>query len=262
MEPAITPPPYHFALLSLFPAMFDGLRQESLIGKAIEAGIVEIAVHNWRLWTTDRHQVVDDEPFGGGPGMVIKPEPLLACLRQVRARLPAGTRTVLLSPAGQLFRQETAIRWSQGPGVVLLCGRYEGFDARIEAHVDEIVSIGDYVLNGGEVAAMAIIEAVARLLPGVVGNAASLQDESHSAGLLEHPHYTRPREFEGVAIPEVLTSGHHAEIARWRLRQSLLRTWQRRPELLQGYKMNKKDAAWLAERIAELTPQAEPKGAD
>jgi tRNA (guanine37-N1)-methyltransferase len=241
---------FGFDVLTLFPAVLAGLRQESLIGKAIESGGVDICLHNWRDWTTDRHHVVDDIPYGGGAGMVLKPDVVVRCLRDVRAQRPAGVRTVLLSPAGTPLRQPMAEAWAQTAGLILLCGRYEGFDARIEDHVDEVVSIGDYVLNGGEVAAMVVIEAVARLLPDVIGNAASLQEESHTDGLLEHPQYTRPRDFEGATVPAELLSGHHGEIARWRRRQRLLRTLARRPDLfaavLPTLQLDRKDRAWLA----------------
>ncbi len=244
---------YAFDILTLFPGLFDGLRQESLLGKALQTGVVELATHNFRQWATDRHNTVDDEPFGGGPGMVLKPDVVVRCLREVRQKRP-GAKVVLLSPAGRLFKQETAVAWAKLPGLILLCGRYEGFDARVEDEVDEVVSIGDYVLNGGEVAAMVIVEAVGRLLPGVIGNAASLNEESHSTALLEAPHYTRPREFEGRSVPAELLSGNHAEIARWRLRQSLQRTRERRPELLAGLDTrawSKKDRQWWAEQTGE-----------
>lgn len=259
--PLVMPLPtdtFGFDVLTLFPGLFAGLRQESLIGKAIEAGALEICLHNWRDWTTDRHHVVDDIPFGGGAGMVLKPDVVLRCLRDVRQQRPAGVRTVLLSPAGMPLRQAMAQTWAQSAGLVLLCGRYEGFDARIEDHVDEVVSIGDYVLNGGEVAAMVVIEAVARLLPGVIGNAASLTEESHADGLLEHPQYTKPREFEGTAVPAELLSGHHGEIARWRRRQRLLRTLQRRPDLfataVAGLQLDRKDRVWLEALLQRHTP--------
>lgn len=244
------PAAYAFDVLTLFPPIFAGMRDESLLGKAIAAGVVDLRLHDWRKFATDKHSTVDDAPFGGGPGLVIKPDPVVACLRAITP--PPGARKVLLSPAGQVFDQKKAKEWAELPGLVLLCGRYEGFDARIETYVDEVVSIGDYVLNGGEVAAMAIIEAVARLLPGVIGNAESLQEESHADGLLEHPQYTRPRVFEGQEVPDVLLSGHHAQIAQWRYRQRLLRTRLRRPELLQGREIKPKDAAWLAGQLAAL----------
>ncbi len=222
---------YRFDVLTLFPALFDGLRHESLIGKALESQTITLELHNWRAFATDRHSTVDDAPFGGGAGLVIKPDPLVHCLRAV---VPAGARTILLSPSGRRFEQKLAQEWAQLPGITLICGRYEGFDHRVEAHVDDVVSIGDFVLNGGEVAAMAIIEAVARLLPGVIGNAASLTEESFADGLLEYPQYTRPRDFEGQTVPDVLLSGNHAEIAKWRLAQRIARTRAMRPDLLKA----------------------------
>jgi tRNA (guanine37-N1)-methyltransferase len=220
---------YRFDILTLFPPLFDGLRQESLIGKALEAQTIALALHNWREFATDRHSTVDDAPFGGGAGLVIKPDPLVKCLRAV---VPQGSRKILLSPSGRKFTQKLAHEWAELPGITLICGRYEGFDARIEQHVDDVVSIGDFVLNGGEVAAMAVIEAVARLLPGVIGNAASLAEESFADGLLEYPQYTRPRDFEGQGVPDVLLSGDHAKIAKWRHAQRLARTEAMRPDLL------------------------------
>lgn len=220
---------YRFDILTLFPPLFDGLRQESLIGKALEAQTIALALHNWREFATDRHSTVDDAPFGGGAGLVIKPDPLVKCLRAV---VPEGSRKILLSPSGRKFTQKLAHEWAELPGITLICGRYEGFDARIEQHVDDVVSIGDFVLNGGEVAAMAVIEAVARLLPGVIGNAASLAEESFADGLLEYPQYTRPRDFEGQGVPDVLLSGDHAKIAKWRHAQRLARTEAMRPDLL------------------------------
>lgn len=219
-------------ILTLFPGLFAGLQQESLVAKAVAQGLITLDCHDWRTFTHDRHRTVDDAPFGGGAGMVLKPGPVVACLRAIKAERPSGVQTVLLSPAGRVFDQALAQAWSQRAGLVLLCGRYEGFDARIEAHCDDVVSLGDFVLQGGEVAAMAIVEAVSRLLPGVIGNAASTADESHSNGLCEYPHYTRPREFEGVAVPEVLLSGNHAQIAAWRKEQALQRTAKWRPDLL------------------------------
>ena len=210
-----------FDVLTLFPGLLDGLRQESLIGKALDAEIISLHLHNWRAYATDKHGTVDDAPFGGGAGLVLKPDPLVACLR---TEIPQTSRKILLTPSGRRLDQQKIQQWAQLPELTLICGRYEGFDHRIEAHVDEIVSLGDFVLNGGEVAAMAIIEAVARLLPGVIGNAASLTEESHADGLLEYPQYTRPRDFEGQTVPEVLLGGNHAAIAKWRQEQRILRT--------------------------------------
>lgn len=213
-----------FDVLTLFPPLFDGLRQESLMGKALEAGVLELHLHNWRAFATDRHATVDDAPFGGGAGLVLKPDPLVACLR---AEVPATSRKILLTPSGTRFTQKRAhelAALAADGGLTLICGRYEGFDARIEHYVDETLSIGDYVLNGGEVAAMVVLEAVARLLPGVIGNAESLAEESFADGLLEYPQYTRPREFEGHVVPDVLLSGNHAAVAKWRHAQRIART--------------------------------------
>jgi tRNA (guanine37-N1)-methyltransferase len=222
---------YRFDILTLFPALFDGLRNESLIGKALEAQTIALELHNWREFATDRHSTVDDAPFGGGAGLVIKPDPLIKCLRAV---VPEGSRKILLSPSGRKFDQKMAHDLAELPGLTLICGRYEGFDQRIEQHVDDVLSIGDFVLNGGEVAAMVVIEAVSRLLPGVIGNAASLAEESFADGLLEYPQYTRPRDFEGQIVPEVLLSGNHAAIAKWRHEQRVARTRTMRPDLLKG----------------------------
>ena len=220
---------YRFDILTLFPALFDGLRHESLIGKALEAQTIALELHNWREFASDRHSTVDDAPFGGGAGLVLKPDPLVKCLRAV---VPADSRKILLSPSGRKFDQKLAQDWSQLPGLTLICGRYEGFDQRIESHVDDVISIGDFVLNGGEVAAMAVVEAVSRLLPGVIGNAESLAEESFADGLLEYPQYTRPRDFEGQTVPDVLLSGNHAAIAKWRMAQRVARTRAMRPDLL------------------------------
>ncbi|MCO4761466.1 MAG: tRNA (guanosine(37)-N1)-methyltransferase TrmD [Myxococcales bacterium] len=226
---------FRYDILTLFPGLFAGFLDESLLGKARAKGLLDFHLHNFRDFATDKHNTVDDAPFGGGAGLVLKPDVMLSCVRSVQQSQPTNSPIVALTPAGRPFDQATAERWADGPGLTLLCGRYEGFDARIEDAADELVSLGDYVLNGGEVAAMAIIEATARLRPGVVGNAASLGGkvgtESHSAGLLEHPHYTRPRIFEGAEVPAVLLSGDHGKIAAWRQAQAELRTQARRPDL-------------------------------
>ncbi|MHB1162659.1 MAG: tRNA (guanosine(37)-N1)-methyltransferase TrmD, partial [Chloroflexota bacterium] len=193
-------------------------------------GLLQIRVHNLRDFATGRHKVVDDYPFGGGPGMVMKPEPIFAAVESLRRE---GSRVVLMSPQGRLFRQAIAQELSQLPRLVLLCGHYEGVDERVRQRlVDDELSIGDYVLTGGELAAMVVCDAVSRLIPGVLGAGESTAEESFAAGLLEYPHYTRPAEFRGLRVPEVLLSGDHARVERWRREQSLLRTLQRRPELL------------------------------
>ncbi|MHB0868405.1 MAG: tRNA (guanosine(37)-N1)-methyltransferase TrmD [Chloroflexota bacterium] len=217
-------------IITLFPGMFRGPFEESIIARGVERGLLQIRVHNLRDFATGRHKVVDDYPFGGGPGMVMKPEPIFAAVESLRRE---GSRVVLMSPQGRLFRQAIAQELSQLPRLVLLCGHYEGVDERVRQRlVDDELSIGDYVLTGGELAAMVVCDAVSRLIPGVLGAGESTAEESFAAGLLEYPHYTRPAEFRGLRVPEVLLSGDHARVERWRREQSLLRTLQRRPELL------------------------------
>ncbi|HAN32654.1 MAG TPA: tRNA (guanosine(37)-N1)-methyltransferase TrmD [Myxococcales bacterium] len=230
---------FRYDILTLFPGLFEGFLQESLIGKARDNELLSVEMHNWRLFAQDKHSKVDDAPFGGGAGLVLKADVLARGLDAVRAAQPEPTPTVLLTPAGRPLNQQIIESWSKGPGLTLICGRYEGFDARFEASVDERISLGDYVLNGGEVAAMAIIEATARMRPGVIGNAASLGartgtaagGESHRAGLLEYPQYTRPRIWRGQSVPDVLLSGDHAQIAAWRQRAAQDRTRRYRPDL-------------------------------
>lgn len=232
-----------FDVLTLFPGMFSGYLGQSLLEKAIARGLVEVHLHDFRQWTTDKHQQVDDRPFGGGPGMVIKVEPVVECVESLRRGQDAGEdagedpgKLILLTPQGQPLRQPRVEQWAvEQRRLILLCGRYEGFDQRVSDVLEpEEVSLGDYVLNGGEVAAMAIIDAVIRLVPGVLGDEQSSQDDSFSSGnrLLEFPQYTRPREFRGRAVPDVLLSGDHQAIARWREQQTLERTRQRRADLL------------------------------
>jgi tRNA (guanine37-N1)-methyltransferase len=215
-------------VLTLFPDLFDGFLRESILGKALHDGRVAIRLCAFREFAEGRHKSVDDVPYGGGSGMVLMPGPAVAALEA----LPAGTRRILLTPQGRPFDQAAAVRLANEERLALFCGRYEGFDERIREHVDEELSLGDFVMQGGEVAAMAVIEAVVRLLPGVLGNADSPREESFSGGLLEYPQYTRPREFRGREVPEVLVSGHHEAIRRWRRKEGLRRTLRRRPELL------------------------------
>lgn len=217
-------------ILTLFPGMFRGPFEESILKRALERGLLEIQVHNLRDFAAGRHKVVDDYPFGGGPGMVMKPEPIFAAVEAVRRE---NSRVILLSPQGRLFRQAIAQELSKLEHLVLLCGHYEGVDERVvDRLVDDELSIGDYVLTGGELAAMVVCDAVARLIPEVLGAEESALEESFAAGLLEYPHYTRPADFRGLRVPDVLLSGDHARIARWRREESLLRTLRRRPELL------------------------------
>jgi tRNA (guanine37-N1)-methyltransferase len=217
-------------VLTLFPAMFAGPLDESIVKRAREKGLLDLNIHNLRDWTHDRHKTVDDKPFGGGPGMLLKVEPLFEAIENLQRET---TKVILLSPSGRKFSQEIARELSQEKDLLLVCGSYEGFDERVrEALADDELSIGDYVLTNGALPAMVVIDAVARLLPGVLGDDESSHDESFSAGLLEYPQYTRPAEFRGMKVPEVLLSGNHAEIEKWRREQAKLRTERQRPDLL------------------------------
>ena len=217
-------------VLTLFPAMFAGPLDESIVKRAREAKLLDLKIHNLRDWTHDRHKTVDDKPFGGGPGMLLKVEPLFEAIESLQRE---QTKVILLSPSGRKFSQEIARELSQEKDLLLVCGSYEGFDERVrEALADDELSIGDYVLTNGALPAMVVIDAVARLLPGVLGDDESSHDESFSAGLLEYPQYTRPAEFRGMKVPEVLLSGNHAEIEKWRREQAKLRTEKQRPDLL------------------------------
>ncbi|WP_027715911.1 tRNA (guanosine(37)-N1)-methyltransferase TrmD [Desulfuromonas sp. TF] len=235
-----------FDVLTLFPAMIDSPFAGSILGKAVEKGLIRIAAHNLRDWAEGRHKVTDDAPYGGGDGMVMKPEPVARALSQLKVDSP-GARVLLMTPQGVPFRQSDAQALSREEGLIFVCGRYEGFDERIRSMVDAEYSLGDFVLTGGELAAMVMIDAVARLIPGVLGSSGSALGDSFADGLLEYPHYTRPVEFEGRRVPEVLLSGNHAEIARWRRRQQLKRTLRRRPDLLPGARLSEEDRRFLAE---------------
>jgi tRNA (guanine37-N1)-methyltransferase len=217
-------------VLTLFPAMFAGPLDESIVRRAREARLLDLKIHNLRDWTHDRHKIVDDRPFGGGPGMLLKVEPLFEAIESLQRE---KTRVVLLSPSGRKFDQSIARELAQQDDLLLVCGSYEGFDERVrEALADDELSIGDYVLTNGALPAMVVIDAIARLLPGVLGDDESSHDESFSHGLLEYPQYTRPAEFRGMKVPEVLLSGNHAEIEKWRREQAKLRTEKQRPDLL------------------------------
>jgi tRNA (guanine37-N1)-methyltransferase len=238
----VTTKPLRIDVLTLFPKMFESPFAESIVARARQAGRLELGLHDIRSWTSDRHHVVDDAPYGGGAGMVLKPEPLSRAIREVRA---ADGHVVLLSAQGRLFDQAAARRLAALPHLVLVCGHYEGVDERVvEADVNEELSVGDYVLTGGELGAMIIIDAVTRLVPGVI-DAASLEHESHTEGLLEGPQYTRPPEFEGRKVPAVLTSGDHATIQKWRRAEAIKRTSERRPDLLTGAKLTPAERARL-----------------
>lgn len=226
-----------FDVLTLFPGLFSGYLEQSLLSKAIQRGLVEVHLHDIRVWSQDKHQKVDDRPFGGGPGMVLKVEPVVECVEDVQRQGAGPGRVVLLSPQGQRLTQPLVEELAAGERVLLLCGRYEGFDQRVcDILQPTEISIGDYVLNGGEVAAMVVIDAVIRLVPEVLGHVDSNVDDSFSQGnrWLEFPQYTRPREYRGLVVPEVLLSGHHEEVAEWRREQSYLRTKDRRADLLEG----------------------------
>jgi tRNA (guanine37-N1)-methyltransferase len=227
-----------FDIITIFPDFFRGAFEHGIIRRALASGLVEVRAHDLRGWTEDRHRQVDDRPFGGGDGMVLKPEPIFAAVEGLtgageRGAYPSGTRVVLLSPQGRVLTQGLAAELVQAAHVVLICGRYEGVDERVaERLVTDEISIGDYVLSGGEPAAAVVVDAVTRLIPGALGSETSAVNESFSEGLLDCPHYTRPPEFRGMRVPEVLLTGHHAEIARWRAEQALKKTERNRPDLL------------------------------
>ncbi|HEX8179385.1 MAG TPA: tRNA (guanosine(37)-N1)-methyltransferase TrmD [Pyrinomonadaceae bacterium] len=243
-----------FDIITIFPDYFRTVFDFGIVRRARSAGLVEITARDLRDWTTDKHRIVDDRPFGGGDGMVLKPEPLAAAVealtgtRNARALAGTGTRVVLLSPQGRVFEQQLAAELAEAAHVLLICGRYEGVDERVaETLVTDELSIGDYVLSGGEPAAVVVVDAVVRLVPGALGSETSAVNESFSAGLLDCPQYTRPVEFGGRHVPEVLLSGHHAEIARWRRRAALRKTKRNRPDLLAQAALDEQDRAWLAE---------------
>ncbi len=236
-----------FDVVTIFPAMVEADLAAGVVGRAIERGLLEIGVHDLRDFTTDRHRSVDDVPYGGGPGMVMKPEPIFKALDAIEVRRGTGGLVLLTSPQGTRFTQREAERLSKAPHLVLLCGRYEGVDERVRSRVDEEVSIGDYVLSGGELPALVVIDAVARCVPGVVGDDQSVSEDSFSRGLLDFPHYTRPAEVGSDRVPDVLLSGNHAEIRRWRKRESLARTLARRPDLLDTTALDEEERAILTE---------------
>jgi tRNA (guanine37-N1)-methyltransferase len=245
-----------FQVVTIFPELIEAFASHGLIAKAVESGVLQLDTCSPRRFTSDKHQSVDDAPYGGGSGMVMTPEPLahaMEALDQLSTREGAKAAIrVLLTPQGEPFTQASARRFAALPALMLICGRYEGVDERVRNLVSEQISLGDFVLNGGEVAAMAIIESVSRLLPGMLGNAESLAEESHAAGLLEYPHYTRPRAFRGMEVPDVLLSGNHAAIARWRRKQALQRTRALRPDLFARLALGPEDRSLLDE------PEDEP----
>ena len=243
--------------LSLFPAMFDSIMNASMMWKAQDRGMLTFRAHDIRDYALDKHRQVDDTPYGGGGGMILKPDVLVRAIEAVRSA--TETPVILLSPQGRLLTHQAAAELAQLPQLVLVCGHYEGVDERVRqlAITDEI-SIGDYVLTGGELAALVLIDAVVRLIPGVLGAEGATSRDSHADGLLEGAHYTRPHEYRGLTVPAILTSGHHAEVARWRRRQALLRTWQRRPELLESAHLSEADREWLAALAGKQPPTASP----
>lgn len=235
----------HFDIFSIFPEAFDSYLNTSILKRAQESGILQVSTHNIRDWATDKHHTTDDTTYGGGGGMVMKPEPVFSAVEDILGKTP-DCPIILLSPQGRLFTQEIAFELTHNNHLALVCGRYESVDERIRQHlVTDSLSIGDYVLTGGELPAMVVIDAITRLLPGVLGDPSAPMKDSHASGLLEHPHYTRPPEFRGWDIPEVLLSGNHAAIARWRRRESLRRTLENRPDLLSAAKLSQEDLAYL-----------------
>lgn len=235
-------------ILTLFPEMFESPFGHSIIKRAIEDGQVEIDTLNFRDYGLGKHKVVDDMPYGGGAGMLLKPEPVFNAMETIESRSPGTTkRIILMDPAGKKFDQQMAEEFSKEEHLVFICGHYEGYDERIRTLVTDEVSIGDYVLTGGEIAAMAIVDATVRLIPGVVGNEDSIIEDSHSTGLLEHPHYTRPAIYQDMEVPEVLRSGNHGLIEEWRLKESLRRTYLRRPDLIEARDLTEEEKNWIAE---------------
>ena len=246
-----------FDIVTIFPRMFDQPLAEGVVARGVDAGVIDLRVHDLRDFTTDRHRVVDDVPYGGGPGMVMKPEPFFRAAEHIRATRGEPRAVLLTSPQGRPLTQAGAARLAGLEHVVILCGRYEGIDDRVRQHLaTEEISIGDYVLSGGELAALVIVDAVSRLVPGVVGDQRSVEADSFSRGLLDCPHYTRPVEFHGVKVPDVLLSGHHLEIARWRAREAVRRTMALRPELLADAALDE------LERVAHEQAVRETEGVD
>jgi tRNA (guanine37-N1)-methyltransferase len=252
-----------FDVVTLFPEVFAAVTGSGITRRALERGLYRIDLWNPRDFTTDNYRTVDDRPYGGGPGMVMRAEPIAKALRAARQERGGAGRVILLSPQGTPLTHRRVLDLAAEPALILLCGRYEGIDQRlIDAEVDEEVSLGDFVLSGGEIAALALIDAVVRQLPGALNDAESAQQESFVDGLLDCPHYTRPEEFEGARVPQVLLSGNHADIRRWRLRQALGRTWQRRPDLLVGRALTDEECRLIEEFKRDLAGQVAGCGVD
>lgn len=234
--------------MTIFPEMFTGVFNSSILGKAQEKGLVSLQAINFRDYSTNKHHTVDDYPYGGGGGMVLKPEPIFHAVEALTSEAEQKPRVILMCPQGELYNQRKAEELSKEEHLVFICGHYEGYDERIRQYlVTDEISVGDYVLTGGELPAMTVIDSVVRLLPGVLGNETSAITDSHSTGLLEYPHYTRPAQFRDMKVPDELLSGHHSNIEKWRRQQSLIRTLERRPDLLKTADLTEAERKWLAE---------------
>ena len=250
----------HFHILTLFPGLFAGVFEESIMRRARDAGLLTVAIHNIRQYAQGRHQVTDDAPYGGGGGMIMKPEPIVAAVEAILGGEAGRVPVILLTPSGRTFTQAVAREMARRPKMLLICGRYEGIDERVqECLAADEISIGDFVLAGGEIPAMVIVEAVTRLIPGVLGEPSAPFEDSYAEGLLEYPHFTRPLSFRGLPVPPVLLSGHHAEIVRWRRQQALRRTWLRRPDLLARAQLTAEDRAFLHRLEDEDPPPTPPE---
>lgn len=243
-----------FGVVSLFPEMFDAIKGSGVSGRAVKNGLIDISVWNPRDFTTDKHRTVDDRPFGGGPGMLMKVQPLQDAIAAAKAAAPEGAKVVYMSPQGRKLNHSVVQELGSESALILVAGRYEGIDERlIETDIDMEISLGDFVLSGGELPAMTLIDAVSRLVPGVLGHSNSAQEDSFAQGLLDCPHYTRPELFDDRRVPEVLLSGDHAKIRRWRLKQQLARTYERRPDLLDALELTVEQQKLLKEYICETT---------
>ncbi|MHB0923486.1 MAG: tRNA (guanosine(37)-N1)-methyltransferase TrmD [Bellilinea sp.] len=254
-----------FDVFSLLPQVIQPYLEASILQRAIQNNLLEVHIHDIRAWAVDKHHITDDAPFGGGGGMVMKPEPIFSAVEDITGS-PPGCPVILLTPQGRTYNQKIAQELAVQPRIALLCGRYEGIDERVREHlVTDEISVGDYVLTGGEIPALLLIDSIARLIPGALGDPDGAMDDSFASGLLEYPHYTRPAEFRGWRVPDVLLSGNHARIERWRRDQSIMRTYKRRPDLLDKLELSKKDSQFLeklkqsetSENEANSLPDAE-----